>query len=641
MGAVVIKRLTGTIERESRIVFIQRYFVIDSEIVRAMIQRESYGFNTFAGTRIGEIQAATSPNEWYHVDGDLNISDWLTRGKAPSEIKEGSLWQTGPEFLSKAVEEWPLKQSIYTKELPEERKKGLQAYVNAVSVSTPSTSLISRLEERISDWGRQKRVLSTMMMFIKRCKKQLTSGVNLTQDIHEAELALIKMIQREYLGDEIERLCSNRNIKSTALAKLNPYIDKEGIMRVGGRIEKADIDHQVKHPCILPKKGVSNRRVIEWCHRNVKHLGRSSTTNEIRANGYWLLSINTQVRSVIFKCFRCRSGRGLLGQQQMSPLPAVRISAEGPFTYCGVDMFGPFIVKERRSEVKRYGAIFTCLSSRAIHLETTISLETDSFILALRRFVSRRGPVRTIRCDNGGNFIGCKNEFSNAFKEMNHNQVKTFLLNLSCDWIKWEHNPPHSSHMGGVWERMIRSVRNILSSSLQEHSGRLNDESLRTLFAEVEAIVNSRPISIENLNDHEFVPLTPNHLLTMKSKAVQPPPGIFKRTDVYCRKRWRCVQHLIEQFWKRWRKEYMTTLQNRHKWIRKHRDFAVGDIILLEEKIGDVIFPRNKWKMGIITEVLPSDDGLVRSAKVRLGNATSELLRPITKLVLLIGVEEM
>ena len=322
----------------------------------------------------------------------------------------------------------------------------------------------------------------------------------------------------------------------------------------------------------------------------------------------------------------------------MADLPKERSDIEEPpFTYCGCDAFGPFIIKEgRKKEVKRYGIIFTCFSCRAIHLETTTTMDTDSFILALRRFVCRRGPVRSIKSDNGGNFVGAEGEMTKALKEMDQDRIKELLLKHDCDWIEWDKNPPASSHMGGVWERQIRTVRSVLVSLMKGHAGRLDNESLRTLFVEVEAIVNSRPLAVDSLTDMSINPLTPNHLLTMKSKVVFPPPGVFQKGDVYCRKRWRAVQHLANEFWGRFKKEYLQASQERPKWNRARRNLAVNDVVL----IMDEDTPRNRWAMGRVIAVFPSEDGLVRKVDLKVAGSALPLKRPVTKLVLLVETPE-
>ncbi len=198
--------------------------------------------------------------------------------------------------------------------------------------------------------------------------------------------------------------------------------------------------------------------------------------------------------------------------------------------------------------------------------------------------------------------------------------------------------------MGGVWERQIRTVRNVLRPMLEKHGSQLDDDTLRTLMYEVMAIVNSRPLSVSDLHDPQSAEiLTPNHLLTMKTKVVLPPPGTFPETDIYSRKRWRRVQHLLNVFWSRWRTEYLSQLQTRQKWNKVHRNMTPGDIVILKEDDS----PRNKWPVAIVQEVYPSDDGLVRKVKIRLADTNlnkdgvrtkvqSVLERPIHKCVLLL-----
>ena len=183
--------------------------------------------------------------------------------------------------------------------------------------------------------------------------------------------------------------------------------------------------------------------------------------------------------------------------------------------------------------MKRYGVLFTCLASRAVHLESTNTMDTDSFINSLRRFISRRGPVKEIRCDNGSNFVGAERELREAIKELDHDQITLKCLFLQ---IKWIFNPPAASHMGGIWERQIRSIRKVLSSLFRDHGTCLDDESFRTLLCEVEAIINSRPLTPASDNTDDYEPLTPNHILTMKTSML-PPPGLFERHDMYLRKK--------------------------------------------------------------------------------------------------------
>ena len=306
-------------------------------------------------------------------------------------------------------------------------------------------------------------------------------------------------------------------------------------------------------------------------------------------------------------------------------------------------MFGLFLIKEGRKELKRYGCIFTCLASRAVHLETTTKLDTDTLILAIRRFVDRRGEVSSIRTDNGTNFVGAERELEQCLEEIDHERVREYLLTRNCDYIVWKKNPPEASHMGGVWERQIRSVRAILTSLMKDHPAILTDESLRTFLTETEAIINSCPLTIDPMCDpHDPRPLSPIQLLTYKSDVVFPPPGKFERADLYCRKQWRRVQYLADQFWSRWKVEYLSTLQRRQKWTRKSRNFMVGDVVLVKD--GGIFTRRNGWPLARVEEVFPSDDKLVRKVRLRVSHKqadkTTSLTRPISKLVLLVGADE-
>ena len=170
--------------------------------------------------------------------------------------------------------------------------------------------------------------------------------------------------------------------------------------------------------------------------------------------------------------------------------------------------------------------------------------------------------------------------------------------------------------MGGVWERQILTVRIVLISLLDIHGTILDDGSLRTFMVEAEAIVNSRPLTVENLNHLE--PLTTNHLLTLKSKVILPPPGNFLRADTYSKKRWRRVQYLIDEFWYRWRKDFFQSLQVRQKWIRPRKNLQVEDVVIVK----DADMPRNRWKLARVAETYPEDDGLVRKVKLAMADST-------------------
>lgn len=444
-------------------------------------------------------------------------------------------------------------------------------------------------------------------------------------------------------GSKGKQLKSNSPIN-----RLYPFLDDSGVLRVGGRVHRGNFHIKLKHPIIIPRKSNITNLLIRHYHERIRHQGRGMTTNEIRANGYWINGCSSAIYSQISKCVKCRRLRACTQVQRMSDLPADRLADEAPFTYSAVDFFGPWYIREGRKELKRYGVLFTCMACRAVHLETACSLDTSSFINSLRRFISIRGPIRQLRCDRGTNFVGAENELRDAVKELDDQELQRYLTSEGCDFITFKMNVPSASHMGGVWERQIGSVRNVLSSLMEHCGSHLDDEMLRTFMCEAAAIVYSRPLTAANIHDpNSLEPLTPNHLLIMKSNIILPPPGQFQREDFYSRKRWRRVQYLTNEFWIRWRKEFLNTLQTRGKWTSSKRDMSVGDVVLIK----DENLPRNQWRLGRIHECYTDHDGHVRKVKLVIASSSLDkygkrqdpvtyLERPIHKLVLLHETEE-
>ena len=150
---------------------------------------------------------------------------------------------------------------------------------------------------------------------------------------------------------------------------------------------------------------------------------------------FWILDhqCNAAVRSLIFKCVKCCRLRGRLGEQKMAELSMNRLAEAPPFTYCGVDMFGPFVIKQQRNEIKCYRAMFTCMSTWAVHIEIIRSLNSVSFIQALRQVIACRGNIRVLYSDNGTNFVRCANELKKAYKEINNKMIQSFTQSLGGD----------------------------------------------------------------------------------------------------------------------------------------------------------------------------------------------------------------
>ena len=398
----------------------------------------------------------------------------------------------------------------------------------------------------------------------------------------------------------------------------------DGLLRVGGRLENAPLQLDAKHPIILPTSHRIVRLIISYYHHTSGHSGTEHVLSMIRER-FWIVKARASVKKSLNVCFKCRKRQAPVGEQKMANLPQDRITPDKPpFTYVGVDCFGPFLVRRGRSKAKRYGVVFTCLTMRAIHIEVVHSLDTDAFLNSMRRFIARRGKREQMRSDNGENFVRGEKELRSAIDGWNQGAISEFLLQRNIQWI---FNPPAGSHHGGVWERCIRTFRKVMNALLKEQV--LDDEGLATLMCEVESIVNGRPLTKVSDDPRDLEALTPNHLLLLRSGPTLP-PGVFRKEDHYSRRRWRQVQYLSDVFWRRWLKEYIPSLQERQKWSRSTSNFEIGDVVLVVDENS----PRNSWPLGRILEVKPNKgDGLVRRVTLRTKSAVLE--RSIDKIVLL------
>ena len=654
-AATVAVKLDKLIQEELTLPIHETVFWTDSTLVLQYIRNESKRFQTFVANRLAIIHDVSSPSQWRHVNSNSNPADHASRGLKACETDKLERWLKGPEFLWKDKSHWPV-QPDQLPDLSQDHKelKRKRIQVHAIVEEGSLESLISRY----SSWYKLQKCVAWLLRFKQYLQSQIgrfqdkhKKGHLTVDDITSATNEIIKIVQQEAFPKELAFLrseahqqplgvpkmdasvqqpqltrtrSSGKRLNDTGyvspLRKLNPVLIDD-IICVGGRLERASISFSAKHPVILPNGHHVTDLIIKHYHQSEGHVGTSQVLASVRQK-FWVLRGLTAVRRVVGKCLRCRRWNARPGQQIMAPLPEARVTPEDPpFTSVGIDYFGPLLVKRGRSEVKRYGCIFTCLAVRAVHIEIAHDLSTDSFIQAFTRFVSRRGPPTVVYSDNGTNFKGAEAEIKYALEAWNHDQIRN---RLQSHGVEWYFNPPGASHAGSDWERMIRSTRKILLENQLA-----DDQTLLTLMAEVEKLLNDRPLTRQTDDPNDLEPLTPSKLLLLRSNACIP-PGVITEDDKYSR-RWKQAQYLANVFWKRWIKEYLPTLQTRQKWLRLCRNFAVGDLIL----IVDDNAPRGHWPKGIIEQVFPDRDAVVRQVIVR--TATTRLRRDVRKLCLLEG----
>ena len=615
-AATLAVRQDGLIKAELNVTIDETHYWSDSMIVLKYIANDDKRYHTYVANRVEIIRSGSNPNQWHHVDTKSNPADYTSRGLSARQLNSKQ-WLHGPAFLSQPNTPWPqFNDTDLDASDPEVKtEKAVKAYMGKCDGPTPTEKLINAH----SSWHK----LRTSVGWILAIKKVLRKQGNpikclQAQDLEEAENEISKYVQKQAFPNEVKGIY---NASSTSLQALQPRMINE-LLCVGGRLKNSPMPERFKCPVILPRDSKVSELIAQHEHQTTAHAGREHVLSEIRQK-YWIIGARRVVRGVINKCVRCKKIAARPCKQQMADLPSDRVTPGDPaFSFIGLDYFGPFLIKRGRGTEKRYGCIFTCLTTRAIHIEIAHSLEADSFINCLNRFMARRGQPKLIRSDNGTNFVGAERELREEIQRWNDKKIQD---TLNKSGIQWLFNPPLASHFGGVWERQIRSVRKILAGLTSTQV--LTEESLSTLMCIAEGIVNNRPITTVSSDPMDLEPLTPNHLLILR--PVSSPPGLFDSNDAYSKKKWRQVQYLADLFWKRWTKEYLPQLQSRSKWEKESRNLSSGDIVL----IIDSALPRNDWLLGRVIETYKGGDGKVRS--VRIKTKSSIMTRPISKVCLL------
>ncbi|XP_062712142.1 uncharacterized protein LOC134289736 [Aedes albopictus] len=452
------------------------------------------------------------------------------------------------------------------------------------------------------------------------------------EELSRAEIMIWKMAQEEAFAEERSVLIKTLGIpttkhatvpKTSPIYKTWPYMDDQGIVRMRGRIEAANyLPFDARYPVVLPKQHPVTTLIVGWFHRLYRHANRETVINELRQR-FEIANMRSVVQKVAKNCAWCRINKASPKSPVMAPLPKERLEPYvRPFTYVGLDYFGPVLVKVGRSQAKRWIALFTCLSVRAIHMEVVHSLSTESCIMAIRRFVSRRGSPAVFYSDNGTCFQGANKQLLEEIAARNEAIACTFT---NAD-TKWKFIPPATPHMGGVWERLVRSVKTAIGSAL-EHPRKPNDETLETIIYEAEALVNARPLTYIPLESADQESLTPNHFLLGSSTGNK--IGTTEESGyANLRSSWKMAQHIVGEFWKRWVKEYLPVITRRSKWFEESKDLTEGDLVLVVNGTG-----RTQWIRGRIEKIFVGSDGRTRQALVRTANGV--LRRPANKLAVL------
>ncbi|XP_074107705.1 uncharacterized protein LOC141532971 [Cotesia typhae] len=439
----------------------------------------------------------------------------------------------------------------------------------------------------------------------------------------------IKATQQAYFSSEINTIKSGNQLhKSHALSRLTARLDHKGILRVGRRLQNSQLDHDSKHPPILPRHCKLFELLIADAHTRTFH-GRTQLTLTYLRRQCWILGGRSPIKSFIQRCLVCARIRAVRTQQLMAPLPSSRVTPSLVFETTGVHYAGPITLKTfqgRGSKTfKGWIAVFVCFSTLAIHLEVVSDYSSEGFLKAFRRFISRRGICKTLHSDCGTNFKGADKElqrlFSHATSE--YKELQRVLANYGTNW---KFNPPGAPHMGGKWEAAVKSVKRHLQASIAETSFTFEDFS--TLLAQVEAVLNSRSLSALSDDPDDLSALTPGHFIRGAALNSIPEPSLTSLKEPRM-SHFQRLQKRFQQFWNRWSAECVSAHQSISKWHNQQENIKIGSLVL----ITDERFPSSKWPLVRVIQLHPGRDGLTRI--VTLKTATSTMTRPIVKLALL------
>ncbi|XP_038106744.1 uncharacterized protein LOC119766334 [Culex quinquefasciatus] len=522
----------------------------------------------FVGNRVSEIQHITRNAIWGHVPGEENPADIISRGMSPALLQYRTDFYEAPRWVVQDRENWPRTQRVsladFDPEILEERVT--PAFPTQVRPPHWLFGLCGSYMElvRLVTWlQRSKFNLSPKNRAVRRV------GFLTSEELEEAVLFLVRLSQEECFPGEMHCLKADGVVHPTSkIARLNPQL-VDGVMPV---------------------------------------------------------NVHSLARQVIHECISCFKSKPKVIEQIMADLPAERVNPAPPFLHVGVDYCGPFLVSypnRRAKPVKCYVAVFVCLAVKAVHLELVSDLTSQAFIAALRRFVARRGKPLQIKCDNATTFVGAKNDLMELHRLFYKQQFQDVVTKTALeDGIEFSFIPPRSPNFGGLWESQVKSFKTHLKKTFGLQV--LKMDEMLTALAQIEAVLNSRPLTPISNDPQDFEALTPGHFLIQRPLTAIAEPDL-EGVPQNRLAMWQNAQRFTQQLWKKWSTQYLSNLQSRTKWTKERNNVAVGTMVLIKDENA----PPQKWKLGRVLHVFRGTDGNVRVVTVR--TATGRFDRAISK----------
>lgn len=607
------------------------YFWSDSQIVIDWIKKESTTLKDFVANRVSAIQEISDKYKakWRHVPTDSNPADIASRGRTAPELVNDWLWWNGPEWLKRDESEWPKPSRAPSAE----ESLVIQKEIRPLKVAVVTTD--NWLLDTFESISRLNLVTAFVFRFVNNLKaavelrkagnpptkppirQQAENVMEHVKPVHrielnQAEAFWIKQTQSSAYAEELKFLREGKTIpRKSKLIALAPFIDNDGIIRVGGRLSNAMMSYDEKYPIIIPGNSQLGKKLIIQTHLCQLHGGVQVVTRQLR-DKYWFIGGRNAIRIGIFDCVRCKIQRKQPGAQQMAPLVPSRVIGGEMFTVVSIDYAGPFEAKRWvdrcKTMVKIYVCVFRCMATRAIHLEVVYGLTTDDFIDAYQRFAARRGHCRKIISDNATTFVSAKrnmNEMLEVWKKCAH------LSTFTARGIEWQFIMPVSPHQGGSHESAVKSFKARLKRVIKNE--KLSVLQFISLVTRIEGSLNTCPLGRLSDDATDELALTPAHFLLGRAAETTPVDAVSE-TNRSLGTKFRHRQMLLQKFWKLWQSDYLKSLQARNKWVLPKDNMAVGDVVVL----CDDNAPPNSWRLGQIHEVHPDAEGNVRNVTVRV-----------------------
>ena len=639
-GATYASRLKVWLQEHSRLQFAEHIPFLDSQIVQMMILKDSYGFNTFAGLRVAEIQQKTDQAAWLHIPGDENISDILTRGATPDKLSRDSVWQKGPPWLVRDRTEWPVTAKIQTAHMEDEMSPFKKKIVSTGHVQTflsgireIQTTVKVEMDKfgwdglilRCGDLPKLIRSTAHAMRLVGRTPKHRLmvekSGLQSNKEITASEYddAWIFLIWWEQTQRLIKKDCV-RLVPKQIDVKLANYKLSYPHVILGGRVKNFPVSFTGNSEIPIIPYGVLAKLIVLHYHDKY-HVDIDTIVAHVRRD-VWVIKVRRIAAAIDSRCRICLEKRKRIASQSMGYLPDSRVQPLQPaFSAVCMDLFGPLIIKDDcvkkgpRVHKKVYGVLYTCLATRAVHLDVAIDYDTEAVLHTVRRLLALRGDTRLIISDPGSQLVSASSELSKWRKGWDMDQLVRFGAKRG---LEWRTVMADSQHQNGPAESMVKVVKGIkkaLMHVMGETIVSLNE--MFTLLFECGNLANERPIGLKpnRRTDSEF--LSPNSLL-MGRTSTRISSGPFQEQSLSsddpkaAKTRFRFVQTLVNQFWKVWMKLYFPSLLVRQKWHTQKRNMKVGDVCLLE----DSNEMRGEWRLARVNEVYPDSSGVVRNVEV-------------------------